>query len=270
MGTRLQLSRPLVCFDLETTGLDPQTDRIVEIACVKTWPDGRQEEFYRRCNPGQPIGAGASAVHGIHDADVADQPTFCMLADDLMAFFRGADLTGFNIERFDLPLLKREFERLDRAFPDPSVLPPPEIIDSMRIFMRQEPRDLAAAYRFYCKQTLQDAHSALADARAAGAILAAQVERYADLPDEVPALGAYCHPPNPNAIDPDGKLIWVDDRAALSFGRYRQRTLQELSQADPDYLRWMASANFSVQVKEAVQGALLGNFLQRPAPNAEP
>jgi DNA polymerase-3 subunit epsilon len=256
MAEELKLTRPLVSFDVETTGLDVNTDRIIEIACVKLHRDGRRECLTRRVNPERPIGAQATAVHGISDADVADAPTFAMLADTLLAFLRGCDLTGFNIEQFDLPLLTREFGRAGIAFPTE----PLHIIDSWRIFLRNEPRDLRAAFRFYCGGELINAHSAEADAVAAADILLAQVQRYADVPTDVLELHAYCHPSRPDWVDPDGKIVWRDEEACLSFGKHKNKSLKLLAGEEPDYLKWIATANFSDHVIKLVRAALDGQF----------
>ncbi len=258
MTVDLVLQRPIVSFDLETTGLDVQNDRIIEISCIKILPDGRRDILTRRCNPGVPIGPDATRVHGMTDADVAGQPSFASLAPQLLSFFRDADLTGFNIEQFDLPMLRREFERVEVVFPEAPV----HIIDSWRIFLRNEPRDLAAAYRFYCGASLKDAHSAEADAQAAANILLAQIKRYPALPRSVEDLHAYCHQKNPDFLDPDGKVRWLAGKAVLSFGRYRNQPLQSLAENDPEYLRWVASANFSEAVVKIVKAALDGVFPQ--------
>ena len=258
----LILERPLVAFDVETTGLDVNNDRIVEISCVKLRSDGSRETYTRRVNPQRPICAAATAVHGISDADVATEPTFAALAPSLYGFLRGADLTGFNIEQFDLPLLAREFARVDLRFPEEPV----RIIDSWRIFLRNEPRDLSAAYRFYCGRELEAAHSAEADARAAAEVLLAQVQRYADLPKNVGELDQYCHPTHPDWIDPDGKIMWCDDKAVLTFGKHKNRPLEYLACEDPAYLQWIATANFSEHVIKIVKAALKGEFPRRTGP----
>ncbi|HET6344340.1 MAG TPA: 3'-5' exonuclease [Myxococcota bacterium] len=265
MAEELTLSRPLVSFDVETTGLDVNTDRIIEIACVKLHRDGRRECLTRRVNPERPIGAQATAVHGISDADVADAPTFAALADTLLQFLRGCDLTGFNIEQFDLPLLTREFGRVGVSFP----AEPVHVIDSWRIFLRNEPRDLSAAYRFYCGLELKNAHSAEADAVAAADILLAQVRRYDALPSAIPQLHDYCHPSRPDWLDPDGKIIWRDEEAVLSFGKHRHKSLKVLAGEEPDYLKWIASANFSEHVIKLVRDALDGQFPRREGATVE-
>ncbi len=262
MGERIfRLERPLVSLDLETTGLDLSNDRIVEISCVKLHPDGRREAKTRRVNPGMPISSSAVAVHGISDADVANEPRFEQLAKSLLAFINGCDLTGFNVEHFDLPLLQREFQRAGITYP----AEPVRVIDSWRIFLSKEPRDLGAAYRFYCGKTLERAHSAEADALAAADILMAQLQRYDDLPLSVGELHDYCHPTHPDWIDPDGRIVWLGDEAVLGFGKHKHRPLRVMADQEPDYLRWMAQANFSSVVGDIVRAALRGEFPCKPA-----
>jgi len=255
----IHLERPLVALDLETTGLDAVNDRIVEVCCVKLLPGGGREVRTRRLNPQMPISAEATAVHGISDADVAAEPTFASVARSLADFLADCDLTGFNIEHFDLPILVREFKRAGVTFP----AGPVRVLDSWRIFLSKEPRDLTAAYRFYCGKTLERAHSAEADALAAAEILAAQVARYAELPLSVDDLHEVCHPPRPDWLDPEGRIVWRSGKAVLGFGKHRDRPLQVLAAESPDYLRWMASSDFSPEVVAIVKAALRGEFPTR-------
>ncbi|MEL6547413.1 MAG: 3'-5' exonuclease [Myxococcota bacterium] len=254
--SKLRLERALVTFDLETTGLDIEEDRIVEISCVKTDVDGRREVWTRRVNPGRPISPEATRVHGIRDEDVADAPTFGAIAHVLREFLAGCDLSGFNVERFDLPLLAKEFQRVSVSFPESGT----RIIDSWRIFLKKEPRDLSAAYRLYCGKELERAHSAEADAVAAADVLLAQVEKYSDLPETVDALDEFCHPMQPNWIDPDGKIIWVDNVPVLNFGKHKGKALREIADGSPDYLQWICGANFTPAVVQICRDALDGRF----------
>ncbi len=259
---RLRLTRPMVSFDLETTGLDIASDRIVEICCVKLHIDGRREVRTQRLNPGRPIAPQATAVHGITDADVAGSPRFEQAAADLHAFFVGCDLTGFNIEHFDLPLLTNEFGRAGRTFPAPDT----KVIDSFRIFTMREPRDLSAALRFYCNRELTAAHHAEADALAAADVLLAQVDRYSDLPSGVEGLHAVCRPPD--WLDGQGKIVWVDDEATISFGKNKGKSLRLLVENDPSYLQWICRGNFAPDTIEIVRAALQGVFPSKNAPVA--
>jgi DNA polymerase-3 subunit epsilon len=258
---KLVLTRPLVVFDLETTGLDPRRDRIVEISCVKLFPDGKRDVRTRRLNPEMPISPQATAVHGITDDDVKNEKTFAQVAKSLFEFLSDCDLSGFNVERFDLPLLVREFASVSIKFPPT----PASVIDVWRIYMTKEPRDLSAAYRYYCHQDLANAHAAEADAVATADILSAQVARYDDLPDTVASLHEFCHPVHPDWLDPDGKVVWRDGEAVLAFGKHRDKSLRRMAGEEPEYLKWIAGSDFSDEVKRLAQAALRGEF---PTPTA--
>ncbi len=261
----LKLTRPLVVFDLESTGTDPAMDRIVEISVLRIEPDGGTETRTRRLNPGRPIPPGATAVHGIGDDDVRDEPTFRQVARSLLRLLGGADLAGFNIRRFDLPLLEREFRDcgLDPALESRSV------IDVMTIFHRMEPRDLAAAVRFYLGRDHEGAHGAEADAVASAEVLDAQLARYEDLPRSVDELAEWCHPRPENAVDREGKFVWREGRAVFAFGRYRDRALEEVAREAADYLEWIVGTDFPEDARELVQAALRGEFPDPPDEGAQ-
>jgi DNA polymerase III subunit epsilon len=255
---KLKLTRPLVIFDLETTGRDVAKDRVVEISIVKLQPNGEREIKTRRLNPEMPISPEATAVHGIRNEDVALEPTFTKVARSLFDFLKNCDLSGFNVERFDIPMLKHEFQRAGLTFP-PS---PVAVIDTWRIYMNKEPRNLTAAYRHYCARELEHAHAAEADALAAADILEAQVARYDDLPTDMNDLHEYCHQ---DWIDPDGRIIWRGEDAVLSFGKHRDRSLRQLVTENPDYLDWMLrKGDFSEEVKHIIHDALRGKFPEPP------
>lgn len=260
MSRTLQLGRPLISFDLETTGLHVAEDRIIEMSCVKMHPDGTRETLTFRLNPERPISPEATAIHGISGEDVAHCPTFAAKAQDVARFMAQCDLTGFNIERFDIPMLSQEFARVGETFPSKDT----HVIDSFRIFCHFEPRDLGAAYRTYCNRTLEDAHSAEADAMAAADVLVAQLQRYEELPTDAAGLHAFCHPVRPDWVDGDGKVVWQGGEAVLGFGKHRGRSLKEMAQQEANYLRWMAQGNFSVDVQALCRNALKGEFPQPP------
>lgn len=258
----LQLDRPLACFDLETTGTDVQRDRIVQIALIRVEPGGGRSTLDTLVNPGLPIPAAATAIHGIDDARVQDAPRFEHIAGDVLRILEGADLAGFNLARFDLPLLEAEIARAGCLF-DPHGR---RIIDAMTIFHRQEPRHLEAALRFYCGRELEGAHSALADAEATLAVLDGQLARYPELPRDMNGLHAFCNQGNDRYLDRTRKLAWNDaGEAALTFGKHRNRTLRELADLDrqsgDSYLRWIVrDGDFSPEVKQIVLDALGGRF----------
>ncbi len=214
---RLKLTRPIVFFDLETTGTNITHDRIVEISLIKVMPDGTEVEKTRRLNPEMPIPAEATAIHHITDEDVASEPTFRQIANSLAQMLKGCDIAGFNSNRFDIPLLDQEFQRAGVAFD----LSNARFIDVQTIYHKKEPRTLVAAYRYYCDKDLEAAHSANADTRATLEVLKAQLERYDDLPDTVDALSEFASA-NRN-VDLAGRLIYDEQhREVINFGKYKR------------------------------------------------
>ncbi len=257
---RLSRTRPLVFFDLETTGTDPATDRIVEISTVRLEPGGDRTTRTRRVNPERPIPPAATAIHGINDEHVRDEPTFRRIARGLLELLADADLAGFNITRFDVPLLDREFRdcNLDLDVAGRT------LIDVMTIFHRKERRDLGAAVRFYLGRDHEGAHGAEADVLATAEILDAQLERYGDLPDTVEELGAWCDPRPRDAVDRAGKFVWKDGRAVFAFGKFQGRSLDDVSRNERGYLEWIVSSDFPDDARELARKALAGEF-PRPA-----
>jgi DNA polymerase-3 subunit epsilon len=246
----LILSRPMAIIDLETTGADVQKDRIVEVAAVKVFPDGRREARSQRVNPGIPIPEAATAVHRISDAHVADKPGFEHVAPALVRFLEGCDLCGFNLKRFDLRVLIAEFDRVDQPF----AFNDRKIVDPLEIFHNRERRDLTAALRFYCGRDHDGAHGASADVRATLDILDAMLDLYADLPRSVDELHDAFR--DERAADLDGKLIRVDGRVTFNFGKYRGRTLKDVAQESPDYIRWMLGQSFLEDTKQILRESL--------------
>ncbi len=252
----MKLNRPLAVFDLETTGVNPATDRIVEVAMVKLMPDGSRDSQSWLVNPGQPIPPGASKVHGIQDEDVAEAPSFEQLAAEIQAAFEGCDLSGFHAERFDIPLIAAEFRRVGLSFPAPGT----KVIDSRTLFVLQEPRSLTAAVSFYCGRSHEGAHRALADAVATADVLEAQLARYSELPQEVDALHDFLHPSDPNWIDSAGKFAWHCGEAVITFGKHKDRSLKEMVEKEANYLRWVMDKDFPEDVKSIIADALEGRY----------
>ncbi len=253
----LRLERPFVVFDLETTGLDPKTDRIVELAALKVWPDGRKEEKCRRFNPLIPIPKEATAVHGISDEDVKDELPFSRYAkgqNGIAAYFAGCDLGGFNIVSFDIPLLQAEFHRVGETLDITEVA----MVDGFRIFTHKEPRNLEAALRFYCGKEHETAHSALGDVLATFDVINAQLDRYDDLPDTPDEIDRSLR--HPDAVDRQGKLVWVDGEMSVGFGRHKGRTLRYLAREEPNYLRWMLDNKVAEDASGYLRDALVGHF----------
>ena len=260
MFRHLKIDRPLVGFDLETTGTSVDRDRIVEIALVRVEPGGTRTDFRSLVNPGMPIPPAATKVHGIGDDDVRDAPAFAAIADRVVAMLDGADLAGYNSLRFDAPLLEAELARAGR----PVDLLSRRHLDGYIIYSLMEPRTLTAAYRKFCGGDLTDAHSALADVEAALAVLDAQVAHYENLPADVAQLNRLCNPDPDRWVDRSRKFAWNDDgRAVFTFGKYRDRTLDEVAVENPGYLEWMLGKDFSPEVQQILRRALGGAFPRR-------
>ena len=253
MELPFDLDRPVIFFDLETTGLSLSRDRIVELAVIRVSPRGDVFERVRRYNPEMPIPAEASAIHGITDEDIADEPTFQATSKSLAKLLEPCDLAGFNIRRFDLPILIAEFARSGITFD----VKARRLIDMKMIFHREEPRDLSAAARFYLGRDHQDAHSALGDIRTTAAVLAAQLGRYRHLPRDMDGLHAYCDEMDPFKTEFDRWFSQTADGLVLNRGKHKGILLSEVANSAPDYLEWMAGADdMPGEVVEAVRGAL--------------
>lgn len=249
---KLNLKNPIVFFDLETTGLDIANDRIVEIAYIKVYPNGNEESFTYRINPGMPIPADATAVHGITDEDVKDCPTFKEMAKKIAADFKGADLAGYNSARFDLPMLAEEFLRADIDID----LSTRKMVDVQTIFHKKEQRTLSAAYKFYCKADLTDAHAAMADTQATYEILKAQLDVYPDLQNDMAFLADYtCTSKN---VDFAGRIVYNDKGVeVINFGKYKGQPVADVLQNDPGYYGWIMGADFPLTTKQAFTRLLL-------------
>jgi DNA polymerase-3 subunit epsilon len=248
--------RPLVIFDLETTGADRLNDRIVEIAALRLHMPSGVETFVRRVNPGIRIPRESTAVHGIGDDDIAHEPLFAVVAPAIASFFEGADLAGYNLRAFDVPVLVKEFERAGLAFS----MEGRRIVDAQTIFFKKEPRDLSAAVRFFAGREHLDAHSAMADAVASAEVLAGQLRRYADLPRTVAGLHEFSQPPEGRFVDPDKRFMWRDGEAVFAFGEYRGKRLAEVAERNPGFLDWMLDRDFPAVAKQIARDAQRGIF----------
>lgn len=243
----LKLKRPIIFFDLETTGVDIINDRIVEISMVKIGVDGEKIVKTRRINPEMHIPEAATAVHGITDDDVKDEPTFKQIAKSLAAFIEGCDFGGFNSNRFDLPMLVEEFMRaeVDVNFENR------KFVDVQTIFHRKEQRTLVAAYKFYCDKDLENAHSAEADTMATYEVLESQIERYGDIGSTVEELAEFSS--NGPLVDFAGRLSLNDKGEAIfTFGKYKGRTVVEVFAKDPSYYSWIINGDFSRYTKKKI------------------
>lgn len=257
MIKNLRLERPIAFIDVETTGTNPHSDRVVELSIYKIHPDGTEEYNSHRINPETHIPAEATEVHGITDGDVANEPPFRSYAKSIRDFLDGCDIAGFNVMKFDLPCLEAEFTRAGVEFSRKGRY----LVDSMVIFHKYEPRDLKAAYRKYCSREMKNAHCAEEDARASAEVLEGQLEYYRDLPRDVAGLSSLCYQDSSNYVDSEGKFIWVDGEAVFNFSKdHSGRRLESVAKEDPGFLTWMIGKDFSPEVKEIVSKALRGEF----------
>jgi DNA polymerase-3 subunit epsilon len=233
----------------------------VELSILKIHPDGRQEYHSRRINPGIPIPSEATAVHGITDEDIANEPTFKQYAKGICDFLGGCDIAGFNVIGFDLPCLESEMARAGVEFSRQGRY----LVDSKVIYHQRDPRNLEAAYQKYCSKEMENAHKAEEDAKASAEVLDGQLAMYQDLPRDVAGLCALCYKFGGDYIDAQGKFIWSEGEAVCNFGKkHRGRRLRDILVEDPDYLDWIASADFSAEVKEIAINALNGEFPEPP------
>lgn len=244
---QLNLIRPLIFFDLETTGTNVTQDRIVELSYIKIFPDGREEKKSRRINPGIPIPPASTAVHHITDEDVKDEPTFNKIAKSLHQIFEGCDIAGYNSNKFDVPLLMEEFARCGINF-DVSGR---HFIDVQNIFHKMEQRTLVAAYRFYCGKELEGAHSALADTEATYEVLKGQLERYKELENDVEALAKFSA--SGRNLDLAGRIVLDDqDRPVFNFGKHKGKTVMEVLKREPSFYDWMMQGDFPKNTKDVL------------------
>ena len=248
----LQLKKPLIIFDLETTGINVSHDRIIDIYLIKSMPDGAETHYYKRLNPGIPIPPDSSAIHGIFDKDVKDSPFFEDIAKELNEFIGEADFAGFNSNRFDFPLLVEEFYRADIDFQTEKR----KFIDAQRIFHTKEPRNLGAAYRFYCDKTLENAHSAEADTVATWEIIKAQIERYSDLTPTVDFLHNFSG--QHEFVDLAGRIKRnKKGEPCFAFGKHRGKTVADVFRSEPSYFEWMMNGDFPENTKRVITRLML-------------
>ncbi len=244
---KLNLTCPVVFFDLETTGTDINKDRIVEICYLKVWPNGNEDAHTMRINPGMHIPEESSQVHGIYDDDVKDCPTFKEVAKNIAKVFEGADIAGFNSNRFDVPLLAEEFLRADVDID----LARHRFIDVQVIFHKKEQRTLSAAYQFYCGKNLEDAHTALADTRATYEVLKAQLDKYPDLQNDMKFLSDYSS--FTKNVDFAGRMVYDDNGAEVfNFGKYKGQLVKDVLAKDPGYYSWILNSEFTLNTKAAL------------------
>ena len=251
----LNLTKPLCFFDLETTGINITTDRIVEISILKVYPNGNKESKTWLVNPEMPIPAEVSAIHGITDDKVANEPTFKQLATEINNMIKDADLAGFNSNRFDIPLLAEEMLRADMDFDMKSRL----AIDVQTIFHKMEQRTLSAAYKFYCDKTLENAHTAAADTLATYEVLEAQVERYEDLENNANFLAEFSS--RKRFADFAGFIAFnKEGQEVFSFGKHKGKLVTDVLETEPGYFGWLLNADFPLYTKKVLTAIKLRAF----------
>ena len=265
MQLQLQLDRPLIVFDIESTGINARQDRIIELAAIRVDPDGTETEKCWLLNPGVKIPPETTEIHGITDEIVKDCPTFKDVAAEIEQFFAGCDLSGFNADRFDIPCLEEEFARVGRNFN----VGARRHVDVQRIYHRKEPRDLTAAVRFYCNRSHDGAHGAEADAKATLEVLKAQLSRtdgaYGELPRNADDLDEYLVPHDPLNADRNGMFRWKDGEWTVNFGKKRGESLKRIMLNEPNFLRWIMKGDFDTEVRMIAADALEGRL--PPAPS---
>lgn len=245
---KLNLKNPLLFFDIESTGLNVATDRIVEISALKVMPNGDQEIKTRRLNPTIPISPEAQSIHGISNEEVAQCPTFKEIAKSLAQWMSGCDFSGYNAIKFDIPLLAEEFLRAGVQFD----FRKRKIVDVQNIFHKMEQRTLSAAYKFYCDKTLENAHSAEADTVATFEILEAQLDRYSDtLQNDVQFLSDFAT--RFKIVDYAGRIsLDSNDNPIINFGKHKGKKVEEVFRNDPGYYSWMMNGNFTLDTKQVL------------------
>jgi DNA polymerase-3 subunit epsilon len=251
----LKLRRPIAFIDIETTGINVSTDRIVEISVLKIYPNGKEEWMCSRINPEMPIPPKSIAIHGITDADVAGAPTFREIAKNLTAFLEGTDLAGYNAIKFDIPLLAEEFLRVNidfnfrkRKYVDPQV-----------IFHKKEQRTLSAAYQFYCGKELKNAHSSKADTEATFEVLKAQLDRYEEIENDVEKLAEYSS--FNNIADFAGRIIYDENGVEIfNFGKHKGKSVETVLKEEPSYYSWMMKGDFPLYTKKILTEIKLRSF----------
>lgn len=244
---KLNLERPIIFFDLETTGTNVTHDRIVEISYIKVFPDGHEEKKSRRLNPEMPIPAASTAVHHITDDDVKNEPTFRQIAKSLLDIFNGCDIAGYNSNKFDVPVLMEEFGRCGINFD----IAGRRFIDVQNIFHKMEQRTLVAAYKFYCGAELEGAHSALADTQATYEVLLGQLKKYSDLQNDVEFLAKFSS--IGKNLDLAARIVLDDnDVPVFNFGKHKGKRVKDVLRREPSFFDWVMQGDFPKNTKDVL------------------
>jgi len=254
------IKKPLVIFDLETTGTWVEKDKIIEIAMIKIMPDTENtvHRYHSLVNPGIEISKEVEELTGIGTKDVKDSPKFEQIADDVLVFIKDSDLSGYNIERFDIPVLRKELESVGKTLNLTDVF----IYDVNKIFKIKHKRNLEAAYQCYCKKDIKNAHTAMADTEATLEILKEQVFQYSDNGD-ISRLKDIQYEKQSSFFDNSGRARWWQDELYITFGKYNGKSLTSINKIDPGYLRWILKSEFSDDIKSVVNGVLDGKQPRR-------
>jgi len=253
----MKLLKPLVIFDLETTGVWIEKDKIVEIGMIKLSAGGARESYIKRVNPGIPIPPNVSRLIDITDDDVKDSPQFKDIAKEALEFIGDCDIGGFNILRFDLPVLEREFHEAGVSFHWNQRA----IYDAQKIYHIHEKRDLTAAYKLYCNKDLENAHTALGDAEATIEIFDAQIGKYGKIDQGIESLKDFDYEHFSAYFDKERKFCWWNNELYLTFGKYRRKkSIKEIARSDRPYMEWMLREDFSEEIKAMIKNALNGEF----------
>lgn len=255
-----KLERPLAVFDIESTGLNPRTDRVIELSIVRVEPCGRQEVKTWLVNPEIPIPRESTEIHRITDAEVASCPPFSSVVDEVDAFLSGCDFAGYNLIHFDIPILEEEFMRCGRDLDASSR----RVLDAQKIFHKKEPRDLSAAVKFFCGREHDGAHGAEADALATLDVIKGEFERYGDLPDTMDGIEREFNNLDPANIDRSGRIRWVNGEATISFGKKKGKTLRELHDTDVGFLKWIVRGEFPLDTRKIAENAMNGIYPSPP------
>ncbi len=255
---KLQLTRPIAFIDLETTGINISTDRIVEIAIVKVLPDGTRQVKRKLINPGMPIPVGSTEIHGITDEMVKDAPTFKVAANELKQFIDNCDLGGYNSNRFDIPMLIEEFMRIGMEFS----IEGKKLVDVQKVFHMMEQRTLSAAYKFYCQKTLEGAHSAEVDATATWEILEAQVERYPQIGNSVESIVKFTG--EDDIVDFARRFIKEKGIEIFNFGKHKGKPVTQVLKEEPQYYDWMMKGDFAMNTKQKLTEILNRTLVKKP------
>jgi DNA polymerase-3 subunit epsilon len=255
---KLQLTRPIAFIDLETTGINISTDRIIEIAIVKISPDGTQQVKRKFINPQMPIPPGSTEIHGITDEMVKDAPTFKQVSNEIKQFLENCDMGGYNSNRFDVPMLIEEFLRVGIEFS----IDGRKLVDVQKVFHMMEQRTLSAAYKFYCQKILEGAHSAEVDATATWEVLEAQVERYPQIGNTVESIVKFTG--EDDIVDFARRFIKDKGIEIFNFGKHKGKPVTQVLKEEPQYYDWMMKGDFAMNTKQKLTEILNRTLIKKP------